>query len=232
MNSGKLTYRFQVCLLLAALCAGLMALPLSLSAQKTNPSLEIRSLDEEKLEEYRQNKEFQYGDQPGAPTQKSFQLPNFNFGSAAFWKTVLYTLLILIIVSLIAIILKFTLGKSSKHLPMDASPYLEDLDIRDVNLANLLQLSISERRYRDAVRLMYLQVLKSLSEKEWIDWKLYKTNYVYEQEMAGKALASEFSQLTMSFEYIWYGNYPVSQNLFSSLQHRFQTFHQKLSQQS
>ncbi|MEM7373713.1 MAG: DUF4129 domain-containing protein [Bacteroidota bacterium] len=231
MNLSQLIYRMYRYILAGSLLGSLATYSSDLIGQQTDLPLEIRQLNEAHLEDYRQDKAFQYGQEPGRATTRPFRLPLLNVGSAAMWKTILYTLLILIIAGLVMFIIRHSLGKSSKEVDTGTIPALEDLDIRKVDLPSLLDQSIEAGQYRDAVRLMYLQILKTLSDKEWIDWKPHKTNYAYEQEMSRHSLSTEFSRLTLNFEYIWYGNYPINLSLFSSLQQRFQNFHQQLSQQ-
>ena len=64
--------------------------------------------------------------------------------------------------------------------------------------------------YREAVRLLYLQTLKQLSDEKRIDWQLYKTptQYVYEVRMPA------FRQLTNHFLRVRYGNFEATEALF------------------
>lgn len=74
--------------------------------------------------------------------------------------------------------------------------------------------AISRRDYREAVRLLYLQTLKRLSDAERIDWQLYKTPTQYLNEVRLPA----FRQLTNHFLRVRYGNFEATEELFHMMQ--------------
>lgn len=74
--------------------------------------------------------------------------------------------------------------------------------------------AISRRDYREAVRLLYLQTLKRLSDAERIDWQLYKTPTQYLNEVRLPA----FRQLTNHFLRVRYGNFEATEELFRTMQ--------------
>lgn len=72
----------------------------------------------------------------------------------------------------------------------------------------------TRRDYREAVRLLYLQTLKQLSDKGRIDWQLYKTPTQYINEVRVPA----FRQLTHHFLKVRYGNFEATEALFHTMQ--------------
>lgn len=74
--------------------------------------------------------------------------------------------------------------------------------------------AISRRDYREAVRLLYLQTLKRLSDAERIDWQLYKTPTQYLNEVRLPA----FRQLTNHFLRVRYGNFEATEELYRTMQ--------------
>lgn len=74
--------------------------------------------------------------------------------------------------------------------------------------------ALSRLDYREAVRLLYLQTLKQLSDEGRIDWQLYKTptQYMYEVRM------SAFRDLTNHFLRVRYGNFEATEMLFHTMQ--------------
>ena len=89
---------------------------------------------------------------------------------------------------------------------------------------SLLRNSIKSGNYRLAVRYLYLQSLKRLSEKKFIEINTNKTNYEYVTEIRKHKFANEFASLTLQYEYVWYGEYPVDQRLFEQIQNGFVQF--------
>ena len=90
-------------------------------------------------------------------------------------------------------------------------PYaVEEDTIYGVDFARGIADALSRSDYREAVRLLYLQTLKQLSDEKRIDWQLYKTptQYVYEVRMPA------FRQLTNHFLRVRYGNFEATEALF------------------
>lgn len=223
-------YPIQVCVLIGISCC-LLLFPVSISAQEAIDQIEVRELDQEQVESYRQDKAFQYGLEPLPEIDEPYE-PWFQVGNLEGWLYVLYGLVFLVIGGLIFFTVRTLLGKQNKQIDTDVIPDLEEIDIRETDLGSLLQQCIDQQDYRSGIRLLYLQVLKQLSAAEWIDWKPHKTNQIYETEMANRAQSGEFTKLTMGYEYIWYGNVPIELDLFTSLQRRFKTFQQQIPTQS
>ena len=97
----------------------------------------------------------------------------------------------------------------------NALPYaVEEDTIYGVDFARGIADALSRSDYREAVRLLYLQTLKQLSDEKRIDWQLYKTptQYVYEVRMPA------FRQLTNHFLRVRYGNFEDTEALFHVMQ--------------
>ena len=87
-----------------------------------------------------------------------------------------------------------------------------------------LRNAIRNGNYRLAVRYLYLQSLQRLSEKKFIEINTNKTNYEYVMEVRKHKFANEFASLTLQYEYVWYGEYPVDEKLFEQIQGSFTQF--------
>lgn len=90
---------------------------------------------------------------------------------------------------------------------------VEEDTIYGVDFPEEIAGALSRSDYREAVRLLYLQTLKQLSDKGSIDWQLYKTptQYLYEVQ------SPDFRQLTNQFLRVRYGNFEASETLFESM---------------
>ena len=89
----------------------------------------------------------------------------------------------------------------------------------------LLRNAIKSGNFRLAVRYLYLQSLHRLSERKFIEIKSNKTNYEYVTEIRKHRFANEFASLTLQYEYVWYGEYPVDERLFEQIQNGFTQFY-------
>jgi len=113
------------------------------------------------------------------------------------------------------------LARSRKNISRDISVEKEE-DSTDPDA--LLRSAIRSGNYRLAVRYLYLQLLTRLSDKKYIEINKSKTNYEYVNEIRRHSFANEFASLTLKYEYVWYGEYPVDQKLFEQLQGNFTDF--------
>ena len=113
------------------------------------------------------------------------------------------------------------LSRSRKNITSDVA-ISEDENANDPD--SLLRNAIRNGNYRLAVRYLYLQSLKRLSEKKFIEINNNKTNYEYVNEVRRHKFANEFASLTLQYEYVWYGEYPVDERLFEQIQGGFTQF--------
>lgn len=100
--------------------------------------------------------------------------------------------------------------RSSKNkLPYE----VEEDTIYGVDFSGGIADALSRSDYREAVRLLYLQTLKRLSDEKRIDWQPYKTPTQYINEVRMPV----FRQLTNHFLRVRYGNFEATEELFNSM---------------
>lgn len=104
----------------------------------------------------------------------------------------------------------------------------EEENIHTINFEESLQKAIDDGNYRMAVRLLYLQSLKHLSDRELINWQINKTNIAYMQELAGSPYQQDFDKLTLQFENNWYGDLPITVTEFTGVRELFNRFNRQL----
>lgn len=88
--------------------------------------------------------------------------------------------------------------------------------------------AIAQGKYRLAVRLLYLQTLRLLSDKQIITYSREKTNAAYLRSMISTPWYKTFAGLTLDYEYIWYGERPVSSEQFKVVHNQFSQFMNEL----
>ena len=90
-------------------------------------------------------------------------------------------------------------------------PYtVEEDTIYGVDFPEGINEALSQRNYREAVRLLYLQTLKQLSDAGRIEWQP-PTQYLYEVRLPA------FRQLTNHFLQVRYGNFEATEELFRTM---------------
>lgn len=102
------------------------------------------------------------------------------------------------------------------------------VSIFDIDYETEIHKAISQKNYRLGIRLLYLQVLKNLSEKGLIQYKQEKTNREYLNQVYQTRYYNEFFKLTRYFEYVWYGKQEVTEGRWQSIQNDFINFRQLL----
>lgn len=98
----------------------------------------------------------------------------------------------------------------------------------DVYLDQQLQQAIKDGNYRLGIRYLYLQSLNKLSERGWLQLSPDKTNYQYVRELAKPQLKNTFARITLHYEYAWYGDFAIEQNVFEPIKKEFEQFHQTI----
>ncbi|MEL7004537.1 MAG: hypothetical protein AAFN93_17655 [Bacteroidota bacterium] len=190
-------------------------------------NVELRSFDEEKIEEYKS--EYDYGTGPkeglswwdrfiywlGKLISKLFYLGT----TTPFGKIIIYFLCGAVIIYAILKYLKldvrqiFFSGTDKGNLEYNVF----EEDIHEMDFEKLIQEAIDQHEYRNAIRLIYLYSLRNLSDHHLIDWKPGKTNHDYIYEVEDQNLRTGFSQLSFYFDYAWYGDFKINQQLFDKV---------------
>lgn len=101
-------------------------------------------------------------------------------------------------------------------------------NIHEMDFEKLINEAIEQSDYRKAVRLLFLNALKTLADKNFIHWEQGKTNHDYLSELKVADLKSGFNELNYYFEYAWYGNFIINHDLFLKVQNLFTTWKEKV----
>ncbi len=201
-----------------------------------------RKFDQNKLNEYANTSDYQYDIQQ--PSDRLSWWERFKawlieklmsmFNSVPGGRDTRNTLFLVIAGALlIYAIIKF-LGADPRSLfgrkPKSDELSLEEVEtnIHSISFEEMIADAISKQQYKRAVRLFYLKSLKQMSDREWIEWQPYKTNYEYVRELKKSELTTDFRQVTYLFEYIWYGDFQLDQTSFKETENQFTNFEQKM----
>lgn len=106
----------------------------------------------------------------------------------------------------------------------------EPEDIFSLDFDREIRRAVDAGEHRRAVRLLYLQTLKRLSQHGLIDYTREKTNRDYLLQLSGSPYYKPFFSLTRDFDYTWYGQFPVSRDQYSVIEDQFTHFKEQLSQ--
>jgi hypothetical protein len=141
-----------------------------------------------------------------------------------------YILGLVLVIVLIMMILRvnafkvFYWGQGASRIPYHAL----DENIHEMDFDRLIQEAIAERDYRKGIRLLFLNSLKMLADKNFIHWEQGKTNHDYLSELTAADLKEGFNELNYYFEYAWYGNFTVNHEMFLKVQHAFTEWRRRM----
>src|SRR4051812_9814298 len=121
---------------------------------------------------------------------------------------------------------RMTLFKAS---PQSNNAYaIEDENIYTISFNEAIQQALQSSNYRLAIRLLYLQNLAILADRNFIVWRPNKTDADYLREINKPTLKQSFKNITGIFEYVWYGNLVVTKDDFGGIQKEFIQFQNQL----
>ncbi|MBV4359346.1 hypothetical protein [Pinibacter aurantiacus] len=93
---------------------------------------------------------------------------------------------------------------------------------------DLLNKAIKDKNYRLATRILYLQTLKLLSENGIITFKPDSTNIHYLMQLNKTAYYDDFFKVTRHYEYVWYGKFDVTPEMYEKISKDFSTMQKKI----
>lgn len=102
-------------------------------------------------------------------------------------------------------------------------------DIFSIDYQVQINKAIREEDYRVAVRLMFLRLLKTLSNRNLIQYRPGKTNFEYLAQLSPTNYYNDFFRITRNYEYAWYGKFDVSREAFKTIEHDFENLDHRLT---
>ncbi len=208
----------------------------SISIPMDSSKITVRKPSEEEQKTILENKDYKYDRIGPAPkslwdrfwewfwrqVDKIFKTKGGEVG----WHIFEYLLIAAAIVLIVLLILKNDVralfyGKSAS-VPIDFKEFEED--IHKIDFDKLIEDALSKKDFRKAVRLHFLKLLKELTDHNLIKWQLDKTNNDYSMELANSRYNSTFKELSLMYEYIWYGDFHLDETNFISTIAKFKEF--------
>ena len=101
----------------------------------------------------------------------------------------------------------------------------EQADRVEEDLEGQLQHFLQIRDHRQAVRYLYLKSLRLLSDRGLIRLHQESTNREYLAQLGSDPHRDPFSDLTIAYEKVWYGEFPLNDGQFGRLHQYFEDFY-------
>lgn len=139
--------------------------------------------------------------------------------------TITFVLLGLIIFFFYKSKLRFLFYKKSKKT--SGLTFIEE-NIHEIDFVSEILNAEEQKKYRLAIRLQFLSLLKLLDSVDLIHWETQKTNREYVQELKNDEFRSEFEELVLIFEYVWYGEFTPNEEQYKKTVELFRVLQSKL----
>jgi hypothetical protein len=198
----------------------------------------LRTVSDKKWQDFKNDKSFIYKhSKEKKKKDKPKELPRtpnwlkaiFGFLTSGFMKALLVLLLVSFVGYIIYSLIKnndFKTRKKKQGIPINDIAPVEN--VIDTNWDTLLQKALANNDYNEATRVLYLQTLQLLHQKNYIIYSSEKTNWDYINAITNSSLKQPFTLLTRYFDYICYGKFTINETLFSSIQNQFRTFQESI----
>jgi len=203
------------------------------SSIESKQFVQTRSTDQLEVEKLRKDDAFWYVNT--APVREEAKPPSESFtNKLATQKWFRNLMWVLIISGFIAVLIWFLVSSNVKLFrkkPAAVSKPENNIvaeNIFAINYGEEIHKAINTADYRLAIRLMYLQLLKDLSQKQIIHYKQERTNNDYLMQLYNTQYYKTFFQLTRNYEYTWYGRFQIKPEAFKTIQSEFTKFNQGL----
>lgn len=207
----------------------------------SSSTINVKKVATETIEKYTKDKDFLYDRIPPpaeSPWEAFMRWLNKLFNKYVsnnlppiFWDILIWTIvaaaLILIIYRLFRHEIKGVFrGKSATN---KVAFIRDDENIHEMDFNLVINDAIAQKDYKNAIRLSYLKLLKTLTDEDLITWKADKTNLDYIDELKQSPLQAFFKKTTVAFEHVWYGKFTINENHFDEIMLVFKHMHDKIN---
>jgi hypothetical protein len=216
----------------------LFLIVLTLRANASTDSVDVRLFSDDKIREFKKQKEFQY-DRNELNTEsfmeslqrilRDFFDRNLNL-PPVYGNTLAPLLFYGLLIFLLGLIIYYLAKGNLRWIFRKTDKVI--LTVQDITADNIhvieydKELDEAEKSgdFRRAVRLRYLETLKYLHDSGYILWTPEKTNDTLQREIVHSELRNKFARLRYHFEYVWYGEFIPDVSLYESIRAEFSTF--------
>lgn len=144
-------------------------------------------------------------------------------GALVFLEYLIYILMGGLVIYLLV---KFFVGENVSSIFTKNAKSIIDINLSEEHIENidldaLIKSALEKKDYRLAIRYQYLKALKTLSQKDIIDWHYEKTNLDYQREIVTPKVKSLFTEVSYLYDYIWYGEQEIDEIKYNTAHSRF-----------
>lgn len=204
--------------------------------KKDSGKIDVRTSD--KAEKYKNDKDFNYDEEPKEPNSLWEKIVRFllrildkifsNKGIIPYIRnTIIFIIIVIIVIKLFNLNYQALFSRTKKSVSeIDFETY--DEEILSEDLDKIINAAIADGDFRLAVRFLYLKLLKLLNNNGIIEWEKNKTNKDYRMELEKTRFKKPFGNLTYLYEYVWYGNFMIEYDKFNYIKTDFENIYSEV----
>lgn len=156
----------------------------------------------------------------------------FSFFSSSLGKVLIWTMFFVVLGWILYKVLfsERLFSRTSRVVQDDAAPeYETEEDLLTTDWEQRMQQALKENNIPLAIKYSYLRLLQLLQQKEFISYRSDKTNRDYYYELPDNGQRKDFRSLSNTYEYVWYGQYPLSQQQYDEYMQTYQSLKKQVS---
>lgn len=203
---------------------------------------ELPSFSEDKIEEYKNQRDFQYNtDVPlahnawGIFRTRLFNLIKRFFSNDGAMPIIRYMVLAIAILFILYRVFGMQANSlfGKKQSSINTNDFIGEVtDITTVNFEDEANAAFDNQELRLAVRFLFLHSLQLLETKQLIIWHIEKTNASYLRELKGEKLFPAFREIVRAYDFVWYGHFEIDENQFQDFQEKIAEFKMSVPQKT
>lgn len=187
----------------------------------------LRMVDQSFVDSLKKAREFEYANDPRYWVRNKTEKEDADFIEKAIGfgaiKSIMYVLIFALIVFIVFKLIDnnnlFYRGKGkSLTLNTGDEEFLEETDLQ-----SRIDQSVRDKDFRKAVRYSFVQMLQDLDQQGWIKYHAKSTNHDYQLQLLKAPFYNDFQFLVQIYEYVWYGEFDITEQQFISIQPKFRS---------
>jgi hypothetical protein len=203
-------------------------------SKKDTISVSERYVPPSSIQKIKSDEDFWYANK-GQKKKKEEQSPGFwskllssGLFHFIFWAIVIGAFVAIIVMYLMSNKVWLFSSGSKKIYTEEKPPEDASGNIFTIDFELQINRALEASNYRLATRLLFLRLLRSMSERNIIQYEADKTNMDYLFELSRTKYFKDFSQASRHYEYVWYGNFDVKQNQFMYIKEKLEAFNRQI----
>ncbi len=159
----------------------------------------------------------------------------FGMNRPTWWNIFIDLLPYLVIGLVIGLLIYLFIKNNPLRKPIKSTQESSDVllhnlrpDERKSTIEDLIDKARKNKDYQLLIRYQYIEILNDLDRLNFIQFEADKTNSDYFYELSSSLFLNHFRQLTYFYEYAWYGNFRVNQEVYAKYEKSLQQLQYQL----